>query len=217
MPEKIQNLKSRIVKIYFEKIEKIVRRRDIDSLRHLSYNFNNHYSLSMEAQDDVECVSNLLKRLSEFESLSPKEFTLILVFWYLIEVEGFICNLLDFVSYLLVTTGHDLYSLTKRKYMKDNIEEIRKVEMSTKIQFLNHHGFGALTKEYDSTFRNNIAHHNFKIDEKGILWVRGKPVNIGSKLDPLKKIVDLMNEALKEINKKLEDIVNKMEMESPRS
>lgn len=90
--------------------------------------------------------------------------------------------------------------------MKDDIEEIRKVEMSTKIQFLKHHGFGALTKEYDSTFRNDIAHHNYTVNEKGVLLIKGKPVSLLSKVNSLAKITGFIIETFKETNKRLSNL-----------
>ena len=216
MAKEVQNLKSRIVKLFLDNVETMYM-RDVDSFKReracLSDNISHYRDLLMTTRDDYTCVSDLWTRLLESGTLSPKETTLIAVFLYLLAAEGGICNDLNFISYLLVATGHDLYSLTKRNYVKDDIEEIRKVEMSTKIQFLNRHGFGALTKEYDSTFRNDIAHHNYKVDEKGILWVRGKRVDLTSKILPLCKVMDLVNESVHEANTKLINLISKMEEE----
>lgn len=198
MTKEMQSLKSRIVEIII-----------YNASQRLAANMLNSQDEYEAAYDDYSCMVDLLKRLSK--SLSHKEITLIAVFSYLIVAEGQICDAINFISYLLVTTGHDLYSLTKRKYVKDNMKEIRKVEMSTKIQFLKHHGFGALIKEYDSTFRNDIAHHNYRVDERGVLWVRGKSVNIASKLNSAWKIPRLLNEALTESSKKLDNLIRKME------
>jgi len=129
---------------------------------------------------------------------------------YHLTAEGQICNYLNYVSYLLVARGHDLFSYTKRKYVKDSMNEIMKVEMWAKIKFLNHCGFDALTKEYDSTFRNDIAHHNYEIDDKGIIWVRGKSVDLAPKLDSSLKLLDFMNETLGKIKKESEKILIKM-------
>ena len=127
---------------------------------------------------------------------------MIQVLAYLIVAEGGVCNNLNWISYMLVTMGHDLYSLRNRKYMKADMEKVAKVEMSTKIQFLNSHGFRALTKEYDSTLRNDIAHHNYKVDEEGVLWVREQPVDLSSKIDSLQKIMLIVGESGKEVCEK---------------
>lgn len=213
MVKELQDLRSRIVKMILDKAETVVRMRDIDSLQRWVGNITHYQDLFMAARDDFHCIYALEKRLLKSGSLSPKELTLISAFMYLLATEGHVCSVLNFVSYVLVTSGHDLYSLTKRKYMKDDMEEIRKVEMSTKIQFLKHHGFGALTKEYDSTFRNDIAHHNYKVDEEGALWVRGKPVDLASKIDKLIKIMAFSYDSLDEANKKLNILCSKLEKE----
>lgn len=153
----------------------------------------------LAAKDDIICLFNLWERLAKARSLSKRESTLILVLLYLLAVEGHACNRINFVSFLLVGTGHDLYSSTKRKYVKENMEEIQKVEMSRKIAFLNHHGFKPITKEYDSTFRNDIAHHNYSIDKKGTLYIRGKSVDLTSKARQLTKFINLTEEAIEQI------------------
>lgn len=153
-------LKKRIAKIAFEKIDYILHEKDKLAAKAYIDNFRDCAAMSEVATEHMKCMGDLLMRLLESGGVSPKESTLIPVFLYLLMVEGAICNFLNLISYLLVTTGHDLYSLSKRKYVKENIEEITKVEMSTKMQFLKVHGFGALTKEHDSALRNDIAHHN---------------------------------------------------------
>lgn len=210
MAKEMQKLKGRIVKMYSDKCKTIISMNDADSAQRLKENSRHFLDVVTAAVDDCECLEGLRNRLSKSQSLSPRELTLIEVFSYLLLAEGIICTLLNFVSYLLVITGHDLYSLTKRKYVKEYLKEIEKVEMSTKIQFLNHHGFGVLTKEYDSTFRNDIAHHNYKVDKDGFLWVRGKSVDLTIKRRTLLKISHFVTESMMEMVKKVENLISKM-------
>jgi hypothetical protein len=213
MANEMQKLRRKLVKIYFDKMKTAINSHDLKYLDRFSETFGHYHNLSVAASEDFRCATGLWERLEESDSLSPHEDTLISVFIYLLLAEGTICNHLNFVTFLLVTIGHDLYSLTRRKYVNDNIDEIRKVELSTKIQFLKHHGFGALTKEYDSTLRNDIAHHNYKIDKKGNLWIRGKTVDLESKLDPLIKMIDFFSELTEEISEKSEILADKVEKE----
>lgn len=212
MAKEMQRLKSRLVKMFFEKMDTLKRIRDEDGKRLFKKNFGSFNAVVDAATDDFNCVHDLLERLQKSGDINPKESTLLRVFLYLLVVEAHICNHLNFITYLLVTTGHDLYTLTRRKYVKDDVDEIRKVEMSTKIQFLKHHGFSALTKEYDSTFRNDIAHHNYKVDEKGVMWIRGKAVDLESKYVTARRIIDFTFEFLKEIRDKLDDHAKKKEV-----
>jgi len=204
----IEKVKSKIAAMIVDQIETIVRKHDERGLKRLLDNLEHNRHMVESAGDDYRCVFSLFKRLYESESLSPKESTLIEVFMYLLVAEGQICPILDLISYLLIATGHDLYSLTKRGYVKDDMDKIRKVEMSTKIQFLRHHGFTVLTKEYDSTLRNDIAHHNYKVDEEGILWVRGDSVKLLPKVQSLVKIMRRVTEAIEEATIYLEKKVS---------
>ena len=208
MPKELPILKRKIVKMYLDRAETLKRVGDAESIQRFLGNYDDFRDVISAASEDLLCILELVRRLSKTHELSLKETTLINVFMYLLLAEGLICNLLNFVSYVLVMTGHDLYTLTKRKYVKEEMEEIRKVEMSTKIQFLKHHGFGAVTKEYDSTFRNDIAHHNYRVDENGVLWVRGKRVNLISKTQPLMKIMEFVDETITEITKKMDILLS---------
>ena len=210
MTKEMQDLKSKIVNMIIDKTEIFVREHDEDSIRHLKSYFDDLVEVFGAATEDFGCIQDLYEHLSKSGRLSPKESTLIDVFLYLLVAEGGICNFLNFISYLLVMTGHDLYSLTKRKYVKANMKEIRKVEMSTKIQFLKHHGFGILTKEYDSTFRNDIAHHNYKIDEKGVIWIREESISLESKLRPVSKILQFAEDSISEIREELTNLLGRM-------
>ena len=211
--KELQNLKQSFLKMYSDRLETVLRKRDSEWCKRDIRNGENLIKIMETVHDHIKSLSVLMKRLSKSRDLSPKELALLYVFSYLTMAEGGTCNALNYFSYLLVTMGHDLFSLTKRKYIKDNIEEIRKVEMSTKIQFLNHHGFKALTKEYDSTLRNDIAHFNFRTDEKGIVWIKGKPVDLHSKFDSLIKIMDFTIDIATEMNKRAEDDLAKLQKE----
>lgn len=203
MANEMQKLKSKIVKMICGNLE-TMQARDTASKRLYMKNLTNFQDINSAAIGDILCVSTLRLRLSDSQSLSSKETTLIDIFWYLIEAEGVICNFLNFISFELVVMHHDLYSFVRRRYVNGDFEGIRKIEMSSKIQFLKKHGFSLLTKEYDSTFRNDIAHHNYKVDEDGVLWVRGKPIDLSSKVGSLMKILDFINDVYEETIKTIE-------------
>ena len=200
MTKEMQNLKNKIVKTILDAHKTLMWNED--AIQRFEENIDKAQDVMTRMKDHYTCVVNLLNRLSKSQKLRKKESTLIQVLSYLIIAEGGVCNLLNYLSHLLVIMGHDLYSLTKRKYVKADMEEIRKVEMSTKIKFLNNHGFRELTKDYDSTFRNDIAHHNYMVDDEGVLWVRGQPVDLRSKTDSLLKIMLLVGVAGEEATRK---------------
>jgi len=206
MDEEMQRLRRQLVKMFVDKVETAASEHEIEIRKSWIKNIRHFSNVIHAASDDYSYTSDLVMRLARGKSISPKETTLLAIFLYLLAAEGIVCNFLNFVSYILVSAGHDLYSLTKRQYVKENFDEIRKVEMSTKIQFLNSHGFHALTKEYDSTFRNDIAHHNYRVDEDGALYVRERPVELDSKLDSLSRITRFAKESVREINETLDKL-----------
>ncbi len=206
MSTEMQDLKQKIAVVFMDALKRLVRSHDQKGIQRFQANFYHFADMNRAATEDVSRISNVRARLSETMSLDKSEDSLIGVFIYLLEAEGVVCNWLDFAAYLLVMTEHDLYSLTKRRYVKEDIEEIRKVEMSTKIQFLRHHDFGALVREYDSTFRNDIAHHNYKINENGELWVRGKKTDLDMKTKRLNKIIRFSKETIRQIIESIPDV-----------
>lgn len=209
--KEIEKTKKMISKLYRDKVDTTVRTKDKESFRRFYENLVHLQNVQNMAAQDFICAANLLTRLLKSDDSSPREIALLTVFLYLLCAEGQICNILNWVSYLLVATGHDLFTLAKRKYVEENMEAVMRVEMWTKIQFLKHHGFGALTREYDSTFRNDIAHHNFAIDDEGIIWVRGNKIDLQSKMESLSPIIEAANESLVEVIKELKKAYKEME------
>jgi len=206
MRKELEYLKTNLIQMFFNKVEALKREPNEENSKLFGENMNNMHDSMLAAANDFNNVDDIRIRLLQSKNLSPKENILLEVLLYLLLAEGVICNFLNFVSYLLVENGHDLFSQTNRGYVKANMKEISKVEMSTKIKFLNHHGFRALTKEYDSTFRNNIAHHNYSIDETGNMWIKEELVDFHSKRKPLENILDFSLATMKEIIKKLDTL-----------
>jgi len=127
---------------------------------------------------------------------------------YLIVNEGMICNLIDFICYILILDEQKSFVSVKRKYVTD-ITKIAKVGMFSKINFLNQHGFKELTKHYDSTFRNDIAHHNYIIDNEGALWIREKKINMRSVSEKTNVLLNFFDDLLSRLRLKKLDIGKK--------
>jgi len=209
MVKESHKLKDLIAEMCVNSVEKMIKKGDEEGFQRLMESSRRFKHVVKATTDDFRCLNAFLERAFESGALTRREFTLISVLMYLLAVEGGACNIINYISYILVIAGHDLYSLTKRKYVKDRLEEIGKVEMSTKIHFLNHHGFRDLTRHYDSTLRNDIAHRNFEIDEDGTLWVRGKAVDLFSKYDTILKLSNFYTETQDVILKKIDDLLVK--------
>jgi hypothetical protein len=213
MAKEMEKLRHRIIIMHINKRIDLLEADDVEGFKSFQDNEKGIFELITATNNDISCIFRLSERLHKSNNLSSRELVLISLFTYLLTAEGILANFLNYISYLLVATGHDLFSLTKRQYVKADINDIRKVEMSTKIQFLKYHGFDALVKEYDSTFRNDIAHHNYKIDEQGVLLIRGKPVDLESKLTTMTKMCKFVIECMQareELARDIEKQVKKL-------
>jgi hypothetical protein len=55
------------------------------------------------------------------------------------------------------------------------------VETATKLKFLKCPDLEILDRQEDRRLRNKIAHHNFMLDNSGLLKIDGKTVNISER------------------------------------
>jgi hypothetical protein len=91
---------------------------------------------------------------------------------------------LDIFCYLLVGNGHDLFDTLRKKYAKD-LKNIGKVDVYTKLNFLQEHKFGLLRRPNDETLRNKIAHHDFIIDDSDKVIMENKEIDVNERLNGL--------------------------------
>lgn len=136
-------------------------------------------------EEEPDCVRDILatfnlRRLSNNE----RENTVagLLSFLWVYEVEYGRC--IDAFCYLLTENEHDLFFPLRQKYVH-GLEEIGKVDVYTKLNFLKEHKFGLLERKEEQEIRNKIAHHDFIIDNSGKVFIAGKEVDIGSKFNAL--------------------------------
>lgn len=117
-------------------------------------------------------------------SKNKREMTVagMMAFLWIYEIEYVKC--LDAFCYLLIRNGHDLFDLLRKKYVKD-LKDIGKVDVYTKLNFLEEHKFGLLRRPIDETLRNKIAHHDFIIDDSGKVLVDNKEIDVGERFNQL--------------------------------
>lgn len=128
-----------------------------------------------DALSNVRILTNLCSR-----SQSKVEQSMLQVSAFLLEFEGGYASLLDGVCILLIAGGHDLFDPISRTYAT-TLTEIGDVDISTKFKFLEKHGFKMLVRTEDKKLRNRIAHHDFRLNDKGIL-IDGKLIDMNSKI-----------------------------------
>jgi hypothetical protein len=105
-----------------------------------------------------------------------------MAFLWLYEIDYVRC--LDAFCYLLISNGHDLFHSIRNKYVK-SLNDVGRVDVYTKLNFLEEHGFGLLKRSIDMELRNKIAHHDFVIDESGKAFVAKKEVDVGARFNDL--------------------------------
>jgi hypothetical protein len=100
------------------------------------------------------------------------------LFAYLGFVESLGNTLIDMIAMLIIANGIDLhmecYDRTPRIRHVKSMVDLRKVPLSTKLNFLRDNGIKEIHSIIDNKLRNDIAHLNFKIDEENI-YIRGQP------------------------------------------
>lgn len=88
---------------------------------------------------------------------------------YLTLVEGLFATQINFLIFILIANGHDLYSTRKGNYVK-TLGDIEEVNLAFKLKFLGEHGFGKLiANKVNIKLRNSVAHLFYEIDENGTM------------------------------------------------
>jgi hypothetical protein len=103
---------------------------------------------------------------------------------YLFLAEGAYASYMNFLCFMLVSQGHDLYDVFKRRFAC-SFEEIEDVNLETKEQFLKEHNLGLFKKGLKRKLRNAIAHYDFQIEKNGSTRVRGQLIDINTEIQQL--------------------------------
>jgi hypothetical protein len=135
------------------------------------------------------------------EERDPKDVTIAEMSAFLWDYESGYMNCVDTYCYLLTANGHDLFDIINRKYVK-TIEDIRNVDVSSKLRFLKEHGFGLLERKEDRNLRNKIAHNDFVLCDDGQVKFGNKVVDVKERMEELGffklKIFSIISDCFKE-------------------
>jgi hypothetical protein len=107
---------------------------------------------------------------------------------YLWLYEGAYTFCINFFCSLLIQKGHDLFDPFNKNYVF-SFKEIQAVETATKLKFLKCHNLEIFDRKEDKKLRNKIAHHDFVLDNSGVLKIDGKNINIVEKYENLLKFI----------------------------
>jgi hypothetical protein len=124
----------------------------------MSVSKKNWYNL-LHSADMTELIENP-------DKFTPKQKSILQLYFYLHIVEGAMTEYIEFIAFLLVKNGHDIYDPRRMQFVK-TFEDIENIDLYVKEQFLEAHGFGFITLPLDRALRNCIAHQNFVIAENG--------------------------------------------------
>ena len=97
-------------------------------------------------------------------------------------LEGPMSFVMNAVIYTLVRDGHhDIWSEQKQKFIS-SFDEVFNIPLSTRIKFLNTHGFNFFSEICPRGIRNAVAHQNFTIESDGSIHFKGTRLTL-SELD----------------------------------
>jgi len=94
---------------------------------------------------------------------------------FLTLVEGFFVTQINFLIFILIANGYDLYPTRKEKNVK-TLGDIEKENLAFKLKFLAEHGFRKLIANKARKLRNSVAHLFYEINEDGTMKVGKKRI-----------------------------------------
>ena len=188
----MDTLKKKLVNIHFQnfKESQLKEPKKYIYIQNI-HDFGNRF---ISASKDYDYIQNLIERMND--QISKKESALLRLSSYLIFTEGVICNCFDLICYILIVDHHDLCDFIRKNKYASTIDDIAKISMSQKVGFLNNHGFKELTKNYDMELRNCIAHHKYRIDDNGDIWIKGEKLNILENSQQIFQLLGFFNELI---------------------
>ena len=120
--------------------------------------------------------------------LSVVESAYLCLFDLLYTLEGPFSFVMNSVICALITEGHhDIWSELKQRFVS-SFSDVLEIPLSTRLKFLNSHGFEFFSEICPRKIRNAIAHQNFKIEPDGSIAYDGKEMS----LSELRRITDRM-------------------------
>lgn len=119
-------------------------------------------------QDNATTILFLLKKLNPYAFSIKEQGVIKLHLEYLTLVEGIFSTRINFLIFILIANGHDLYSSRKRGNAK-TLADIEEVNLSSKLKFLGKHGFrNLIMNKVNIKLRNSVAHLFYEIDDESI-------------------------------------------------
>jgi hypothetical protein len=136
-----------------------------------------------------EKIHDLRELINLTSSGTDKQKSLLNLFAYLVYGEGVFSELVQIIAFILMENDHDIYDPRRMEFV-NTYEHLYKLDLYVKMQFIEKHGFGMLTKSFDRDLRNCIAHLDFVIHDNGKIISKKTQETISS---PVEGIMNPLN------------------------
>lgn len=143
-----------------------------------------------KAQKTSDALKDM-KSVSALRDLSPVPRAYAKLFAFLGLIEGLGVTLIDITSLLLIANGKDMHFRKGGGMMHvSRYEDLHKLNLSYKLEFLEAHELGFVSKIVNRNLRNSIAHLSFAITEAGTIRDSGNnEININAEIETFWKRV----------------------------
>jgi hypothetical protein len=139
--------------------------------------------------------------------VSSKQKSLLELFMYLELSEGVFDELIQVITFVLMSNHHDLYD-PRTKVFLESYRELEGLDFYVKLQFIERHGFEFVSGAFDRKLRNCIAHLDFIINDDGTIVKRKTGEKMGDIMAKMHYLGTLCSMMI--------IIVNKVLSEDPR-
>jgi hypothetical protein len=148
---------------------------------------------------------DVLELLNDATKLTPKQKSLISLYFYINLVEGTISEQIQIISFMLIRSGKKIYDCRRKRFAK-TYTDLERIDLKAKIEFINVNGFHFASREIDRNLRNCIAHQDFIIFDDGTV----KNLRTGQQIDIEKKLrsICLTNSLVSMALKQMLDIIS---------
>ena len=137
-----------------------------------------------KAQKTSDALKDM-KSVAALHDLSPVPLAYAKLFAYLGLIEGLGMTLIDITSLLLIANGKDMHFRKGGGMMHvSRFNDLHKLNLLYKLEFLDTHKLGFVSKIVNRNLRNDIAHLGFMISEDGKIKGRNeREINIDAEIE----------------------------------
>lgn len=121
-----------------------------------------------------EIIMLLLRKLNQSFSIEEEKI-IRLHLEFIALFEGYFATQINFLTFALIANDHNLMWRGKAV---ETLNDIEKVSLSSKLDFLKRHGFKELiTDKVDTKLRNSVAHLFYDISKSDVITVGGETIS----------------------------------------